>query len=156
MCKPDFCPYVGRRRWYSLSPGELPYLKLLLCINSLFDAPSCKGSRGAQGVTWAGCRAVLWACTLDLCPGVRSMPALLSPEGRAWLLWVWEMGQGLGPGPEGGGGQGGIEQGPGFGGCDGRVRSQLGKQGWENCQGLRSFSPFESKPERQRTVYWGK
>lgn len=61
-----------------------------------FDAPHCNGSRGVQGVMWVGCRAVLWACTLAPGPGLRSVPALLTPEGRAWLLWVWEMGQGLG------------------------------------------------------------
>lgn len=50
------------------------------------------------------------------------MSSIPSP---AWLERAQEMGQGLRPR----GGGGGIEQGPGFGGGDGRVISQLGKQG---------------------------
>lgn len=52
------------------------------------------------------------------------MSSIPSP---AWLERAQEMGQGLRP--RGGRGGGGIEQGPGFGGGDGRVISQLGKQG---------------------------
>lgn len=54
---------------------------------------------------------------------LKRMSSIPSP---AWLERAQEMGQGLRPR----GGGGGIEQGPGFGGGDGRVISQLGKQGW--------------------------